>query len=161
MPILHYKLTSNNETINLPSEIHSQSFLLRRIMVQMVPLTGTNVTLNNGGCVCQPTHLSGLEIISGNSSNSNDILVAYDENIATHNIYYDMEFDSESVPRGFQVKTFKFNYNQSLGIAGYDPLAKFITKPTPAVPSPARVDGEIISVDLFFQFSSLYNYESY
>ena len=323
MPILHYKLTSNNETINLPSEIHSQSFMLRRVMVQQVPIstiptnvlktqvqirgatlgsntiatmdfpagsfpnviagmtilgqglsatpgtpttvvavtrsptvtqiqftpppisalnftanqysfnatgknymvlensfgisdgdlvTGLNIppntfvtqinppipypgiapnttttfvllsqnsvgalsngvngytftsptgSLNGGGVVCQPSHLSGLEIISGNSSNSNDILVAYDENIASHNIYYDMEFDSESVPRGFQVQTFKFNYNQSLQIQGYDPLAKFVAKPTALNPNPIQNPGEIISIDLFFQFASLYNYESY
>ena len=320
MPILHYKLTSNNETIDLPSEIHSQSFMLRRIMVQQVPITpnpitvlktqveirgpsavsapntnlinfapgsfpnviigmtiigsglapnttvtnivrnvvtqitlstaatgtilftpnvysfnaigvnymimensagistgaivtGLNIpantfvtqidtpisypgvapntsttflllsntttgalsnavngysftsppasTINGGGFVCQPSHLSGLEIISGNSSNSNDILVAYDETIASHNIYYDMEFDSESVPRGFQVKTFKFNYNQSLQIQGYDPLAKFVTPPSALNPTPYQNPGEIISIDLFFQFASLYNYESY
>jgi len=324
MPILHYKLTSNNDTINLPSEIHSQSFMLRRVMVQQVPIsnlptnilktnvqirgptclsnttatmdfppgsfpnviagmtilgqglssspatpttvvtvtrnafvtqiqftpppigplnftanqysfnaTGTNYmvlenafglsdgalvtglnippntfitqidppipypgvppntsttfvllsqntlgalstgandyafvvpptgSINGGGVVCQPSHLSGLEIISGNSSNSNDILVAYDENIASHNIYYDMEFDSESVPRGFQVQTFKFNYNQSLQIQGYDPLAKFVAKPTALNPNPIQNPGEIISIDLFFQFASLYNYEAY
>ena len=320
MPILHYKLTSNNATINLPSEIHSQSFLLRRTMVQQVPLqdnfnipetnvvirgpeavssagptniqfasgslpnvlvgmtiigpnvpnnttvtgvadngiiqeiiisansapivftpnqyqfqavslnymilsgngkglkagmpvaglnipasttittvdtsiiyqgvTGTEQTtrvilsqntsgvlsnivdaysfllqnpqsINGGGVVCQPSHLSGLEIISGNGSNSNDILIAYNELISTHNIFYDMEFESESVPRGFQVKTFKFNYNLGLKVQGFEPLATFVDQPTALNPNPTRIPGEIISIDLFFQFSSLYNYESY
>jgi len=147
MPILHYKLKSNDENVNLNNEIHAQSFILRRIMIQQIPITGGN-TVNNGGLCCSPSHMSGLELVSGDNSNSNDILIAYDENIGSHSIFYDQEFDSETVPRSFNVKTFKFDKSS---------LAEFV----PEGADPSTHPGKIISVDLFFQFASLYNYEQY
>ena len=155
MAILHYKITSADQNIQLSTDIHAQSFLLRRVIVQQVPLRKLSqaavagastaevytASVNKGGVVIQPSHLSGLEIVSGNLSNSNDIIVAYDEEVASHSIFYDMEFESETVPRAFNVKVKKFDKSAD---------AVFGTQ-----------EGQITSIDLFFQFNSLFNYEGY
>lgn len=147
MAILHYKITQADQNIELPTDIHAQSFILRRIIVQSMPPSSVGMlnSTNKGGVIVQPSHLSGLEIISGDDSNSNDIVVAYDETVATHSIFMDMQFDSETVPRGFNVKVQKFDKN---GLAGFSPID-------------APVQGTVHSIDVFFEFSSLFNYEGY
>ena len=52
-----------------------------------------------------------------------------------------MEFESETVPRAFNVKVKKFDKSEA---------AVFGT-----------AEGQITSIDLFFQFNSLFNYEGY
>tara|TARA_R110002167_G_scaffold33871_1_gene108406 strand:+ start:181 stop:615 length:435 start_codon:yes stop_codon:yes gene_type:complete len=144
MPLLHYRLTQNNQNITINAQIHAQSFILRRIIVQQVAL-GAAASVNDGGVIINPSHLSGLEIVSGSQSNNNDIIVGYDELIATHSQFYSQEFDSESIPQAFNVQTHKFGGN-----TGDDSLAVFGTDP-----------GNITSIDVFFEFQSLFNYEGY
>jgi len=168
MAIFHYKLLNENQNIDITSEIHAQSFMVRRIIVQIVPDPGTNPTtsLNKGGVVVVPSHLSGLEIVSGNLSNSNEIMIAYNEHQTTSSIYYDMEFESENIPRSFNVKTYKFDSRVPAVFAPRN-SSKPITATQPSdnlgsvILSPAPPPGSIISIDLFFQFESLFNYESY
>ena len=142
--LLHYRLTQNNQNIVINSQIHAQSFILRRIIVQQVPLAAAT-SVNNGGVVINPSHLSGLEIVSGSNSNNNDIIVGYDELIGTHSQFYSQEFESETIPQAFNVRTHKFGGN-----TGGDSLAVCGTNP-----------GEITSIDVFFEFASLFEYEGY
>ena len=154
MAILHYRLTEKNQSIEIPSTIHAQSFIFRRAVVRMVPLTaGATSTILKGGVIFSPSHFSGFEISSGTSIDSttnkpiinnlgfNDILLGLDEYKPINNIYYDMEFQSEDINRGFTVSTRNFD-REDVNIFGTNA-------------------GQVKSIDIYFQFSSLYKYEGY
>lgn len=153
MAILHYRLTEDNQSIILPKDIHSQSFIFRRAVIRSVPLGSSTSTLK-GGVIVEPSHFSGFEVVSGvsvdgstnkpitNNLVSNDILLAIDESTSINNIYFDMEFESEDIPQAFTVKTFNFDRE----------------KPTAGVFGTSA--GQITSIDIYFQFNSLYDYNT-
>ena len=140
MAILHYQITENQQDIQINAGIHSQNFIFRRAIVKMNPLAGTT-SINGGGIIVQPSHFSGMEIVTDTKTESNDLLLGLDEDKMINNIYYDMEFDSEDISEAFTVKVLKFNRE--------DGLAEF-----------GAGAGKIRSIDLYFQFSSLYNYDT-
>lgn len=153
MAILHYRITEDEQSITIPNTIHAQSFIFRRAIVRMVPLAGGTDVLK-GGIVISPSHFSGFEISSGTSTDSttskpilnnlgaNDILVGLDQEKNINNIYFDMEFESENINQGFTVKVRNFDKDNSASLFGTSP-------------------GQLTSVDVYFQFASLFNYESY
>jgi hypothetical protein len=153
MAILHYRITEAEQSINIPNTIHAQSFIFRRAVVRMIPLgTGATSTNCKGGIVVSPSHFSGFEISSATSLSSttgkpisnnlgaNDILIGLDEYKPINNIYFDMEFESEDINQGFTVKVSNFDRQP-------------VTFGTTA--------GQITSIDLYFQFASLYDYKTY
>lgn len=151
MAILHYRITQANQNIVINQEVVAQSFILRRAVIKKhaspAATSPPYVNINGGGVIVNPSHLSGFEIVSGESSSSNDIVLGYNTDVQMTNTYYDMEFDSETIPRGFTVQCFNFDKSAP---------ATFLPAGAPDV-----VGGEIISIDLFFQFSSLFDYEGY
>ena len=153
MAILHYRLTQAEQSVNIPNTIHAQSFIFRRAVVRMVPLVSPATSTNcKGGIVISPSHFSGFEISSGtsidgttgkpitNNLGANDILVGLDEYKPINNTYFDMEFESEDVNQGFTVKVTNFDKGA-------------VTFGTGA--------GQLTSIDLYFQFASLYDYKTY
>jgi hypothetical protein len=153
MAILHYRITEAEQSINIPNTIHAQSFIFRRAVVRMIPLTPNSTSTNcKGGIVVTPSHFSGFEISSGTSVSSttgkpisnnlgaNDLLIGLDEYKPINNIYFDMEFESEDINQGFTVRTTNFDRQP-------------VTFGTSA--------GQISSIDLYFQFASLYDYKTY
>lgn len=153
MAILHYRITEKNQSINIPNTIHAQSFIFRRAVVRMVPLVAPATSTNlKGGIVVTPSHFSGFEISSGTSLDSktskpitnnlgaNDILIGIDEYKPINNIYFDMEFESEDINQGFTVSVTNFDKQP-------------VTFGTGA--------GELTSIDVYFQFASLYDYKTY
>jgi hypothetical protein len=153
MAILHYRITEAEQSINIPKTIHAQSFIFRRAIVRMVPLVAPATSTNcKGGLVVSPSHFSGFEISSGttissttakpitNNLGANDILIGLDEYKPINNVYFDMEFESEDVNQGFTVKITNFDKQ---------PI-KFGTQA-----------GELTSIDMYFQFASLYDYKTY
>jgi len=155
MAILHFRLTQRNQSINIPKTIHAQSFIFRRAVVRMKTLTaGTASTVLKGGLIVSPSHFNGFEISSGvtidnatnkpitNNLGANDILIGLNEYEAINNIYFDMEFESEDINAGFTVDCLNFDRDQSVDIFG-------------------TTEGKIISIDVYFQFASLYDYQTY
>lgn len=153
MAILHYRITEAEQSINIPNTIHAQSFIFRRAVVRMTPLAAGSTSTNcKGGVVITISHLSGFEISSGTSISSttgkpitnnlgaNDILIGLDEFKPINNIYFDMEFESEDINQGFQVKVSNFDRGPVVFGTGA---------------------GQITSIDLYFQFASLYDYKTY
>lgn len=153
MAILHYRITQASQSITIPNTIHAQSFIFRRAVVRMKPLAVGAVSTNcKGGLVISPSHFSGFEIASGtsldnttnkpitNNLGANDILIGLDEYKDINNIYFDMEFESEDINQGFTVKVSNFDKEP-------------VTFGTGA--------GEIISIDVYFQFASLYDYRTF
>jgi hypothetical protein len=139
MAILHYQLKKANEDVQINTGIHSQNFIFRRAIIKSIPL-GAAASVNGGGVIVQPSHFSGMEIVTSTTTESNDILLGINELVAINNIYYDMEFDSENINEAFNVRTLKYDRSGP---------AVFGTNP-----------GDIVSIDIYFQFSSLYNYDS-
>ena len=155
MAILHYRITEDEQSITIPNTIHAQSFIFRRAIVRMVPLAaGAADVLLKGGIVISPSHFSGFEISSGTSTDSttskpilnnlgaNDLLVGLDVEKAINNIYFDMEFESENINQGFTVKVRNFDKDNTDSLFGGDA-------------------GQLTSIDVYFQFASLFNYDSY
>ena len=153
MAILHYRITQPEQSINIPNTIHAQSFIFRRAVVRMVPLaTGSTSTNCKGGVVITPSHFSGFEISSGttidgntgkaitNNLGANDLLIGLDEFKPINNIYFDMEFESEDINQGFTVKVSNFDKQAVVFGTGA---------------------GELSSIDIYFQFASLYDYKTY
>ncbi len=153
MAILHYRITAANQSINIPNTIHSQSFIFRRAIVRIVPLaSGASSTNMKGGLIVTPSHFSGFEISSGtsidpstgkpitNNLGNNDVLLAIDEYKPINNIYYDMEFESEDINQGFTVKVTNFDKEPVIFGTGA---------------------GQVTSIDIYFQFTSLYEYRTY
>jgi len=153
MPICHYRLTADNQRIQIPNTIHGQRFTFRRAVVRMVPLAaGTPSTNLKGGVIVSPSHFSGFEIVSGttidnttdkpitNNLGANDILIGVDEYRPITTEYYSMGFDSETVNQGFTVKVFNFDREK-------------VTFGTQA--------GQLTSIDIYFEFASLYDYQTY
>ena len=153
MAILHYRLTEAEQSVNIPNTIHAQSFIFRRAVVRMVPLTANSTSTNcKGGIVISPSHFSGFEISSGTSISSttgkpitnnlgaNDILIGLDEFKPINNIYFDMEFESEDVNQAFTVRV--SNFDKQPVVFG-------------------NSAGQLTSIDVYFQFASLYDYKTY
>lgn len=168
MAILHYRVKRADDSIVLNNSIDSQSFIFRRAIVKLYRVAGnpptaipTGTDLNNGGVVVKPSHFSGFEIVSDQNQGLNDIMLAFEGDKPIHNIYYDMEFDSEAIQRGFTVKV----HQLTEGTNGVKVDAVFAPRDTDGniitTGANQAVAGQIEFIDLFFQFESLYNYKSY
>jgi len=153
MPVLHYRLNQNNQRIQIPNTVHAQRFTFRRAVVRMIPLAANTPSTNlKGGLIVNASHFSGFEFVSGtsidnttdkpitNNLGANDILIAVDEYKPITNEYYSMSFDSETVNQGFTVQIYNMDREK-------------VTFGTGA--------GELTSIDIYFEFSSLYDYQTY
>ena len=163
MAILHYRITKANQSVNLNNHIHSQAFTFKRATVVMNPQSvvsestppvspATKTTINQvdtlpilkGGIIVNPSYLSGFEIISGDNTSQNDIVIGLDSTKHVTDTYYDMNFDSEDVPEAFTVTTFNFDKSDQVTFA---PLG--------------GAEGTIVSIDLFFEFQSVGELDGY
>ena len=168
MAILHYRIKSANDNIVLNNSIDAQSFIFRRAIVKLYRIPNAvpnppnaipaNTDLNGGGVVIRPSHFSGFEIVSSQNQGLNDIMLAFEGDKPIHNIYYDMEFDSEAIQRGFTVKV----HQLTEGANGTRLDAQFTPRDNNGNINIANaLAGQIEFIDVFFQFESLYNYKSY
>ena len=132
MPVLHFRITSADENIDITRQIHSQNFTFVRSIVQSVAATG-GAKPNGGGLNVFCDFLQGYEITS--NVDANRLMIPMDESKDMNETRYVQNFNAEDVRNRFQVKVFKFD--------GSAP-ATFGTSP-----------GNITSVDLFFEFTEL------
>jgi len=132
MPVLHFRITSADENIDITRQIHSQNFTFVRSIVQSVAATG-GAKPNGGGLNVFCHFLQGYEITS--NVDANRLMIPMDESKDMNESRYVQNFNAEDVRNRFQVKVFTFD--------GSAP-ATFGTAP-----------GNITSVDLFFEFTEL------
>ena len=175
MAILHYKVIRQEDSIKLNRYIHSQQFTLKKLIVVLCkeetgalkipnpvstafPNYLENTTCPNQGLLdIQPSYLSGLEIISGDLTSSNSILVSLQMNkISTDTGLIDWNFDSEDVPEAFQVKTLRPNGDKAI-------FFEDIKDDKNADGTPKIIDlaGVIKSIDMFFEFQSLSRFDGF
>ena len=112
------------------------------------PQTSTIVQpepINRGGVVVQASYLTGFEIVSGNNTSQDDIVIAMDETRYVNDVRFDMSFDSEMVDEAFTVRTWNYDKTE---------LVTFGEIGTGA-------QGTIISIDMYFEFESVLAGEAY
>jgi hypothetical protein len=132
MPVLHFRITSAEENIDITRQIHSQNFTFVRSIVQSVAATG-GAKPNGGGLNVYCEFLQGYEITS--NVEANRLMIPMDESKDMNEASYVQNVNAEDVRNRVQVKVYKFDGSG---------LATFGTQP-----------GNITSVDLFFEFTEL------
>lgn len=137
MPILHFRITKPNETINITRPLHSQDFTFRRAVV--VKHDNTDMTNNfKGGITVQCSFLQGDEFVS--NINTNQVLVPFEFANTVNDVRFEFPLASEDIRSAFNVEV--YNYDRSHPV-------EFV----PATGTPPT--GAIKFIDMYFSFTSL------
>ena len=138
MPILHLRLTEANQNIVISKELKAQQLTLVRATITKDTAAGAT---NDGALFYQLDFFSGFEYIS--NLNDNYLMSPIDDTLAFQTYQLSQSFFSEDVKNAFNVKVRKYNgtnYSDVLFGSG---------------------NGHIKTIDLFFQVSSLTDFQSY
>ena len=135
MPILHFRLKSNDESINIGRPLHAQQFTLRRAVVV---LQSTGATSFDGGVRVDVSFFNGFEILSNEVQNL--LYIPFDTTATVIDKRFEFSFNAEDVQDAFQVRTRNMGSNAA---ADFDSATG------------------IKYIDLFFEFTELYNYLQY
>jgi hypothetical protein len=141
MPLLHFRISKPSEIINLDRALHGQNFTFKRAIVVKDP----NSTIKYGGGVTvQLDFLSGgLEIMS--NLNDNELNIPFTDNSSVADVRYNINFASEDINRSFKVSV--LNYDKS--------------NTTPLLFDKNGTGGELFYIDMYFEFSELFDYNRY
>ena len=132
MPVLHFRITSNRENIDISRQIHSQNFTWVRAIVQSVP-AAAGTKPNGGGLNIDCGFMQGYEVTS--NVNANRLIIGLDEEQSMNDRRFEQNFNAEDVKNRFEVEVYNF------------------TGTGPAVFGTGA--GELTSIDLFFEFTEL------
>ena len=153
MPVLHIRITKENDYINLSRSLHAQSFVFKRAVVVMNPSTTAGTIQNlDGGVTIQLSFFTGFELLSNLSSNNiylpfspPKIDTVDPPNTGNYDIFdirYDLQFDAEDVKNSFNAKVFHYDSGSEQ-------------------PSFGTSAGTIKYIDLYFEFDNLFNTNNY
>ena len=145
MPILHIRITEANQIIKLDRGIHSQNMTLKKVVIiKNEDQTGTPLYDYKGGITVSLDFLKGgLEMAS--NTNVDEISFPLNQAIKVTEIDYDLNFDSEDIDQNFQVSV--FNYDK--------------TSSQPIFDTTGATANALMFVDLYFDYSSLFDYNQY
>ena len=138
MPILHLRLTEANQNIVISKELKAQQLTLVRATITKDITAGAT---NAGSLFYELDFFSGFEYIS--NLNDNYLVSPIDDSLAFQTYQLSQSFFSEDVKTAFNVKVRKYdgtNYSPVLFTTG---------------------NGHIKHIDLFFQVSSLTDFQTY
>ena len=142
-PILHLRISSNDQNIDLPKELLAQKLTFIRANIYKDTTNGADY---QGSVFVDLDFFNGFEVNSNLSDNFLIVPIKKAEEIQTYQ--FEQEFNAEAVKQSFNCKVFY-----------YDPTSgSFIKAPFKEGTS---VAGRIIHMDLFFQVASLWDYTSY
>ena len=139
MPVLHFRITNNNEIINIDRDIHGQNFTFKRAVVVK---DATASTAYKGGVSVKLDFLSsGVEILS--NTNNDIVYLPFNDTNTVSDIRYDLNFSSEVVRRSFKTSVYS-----------YDRISQpsFDTTGT---------TGELFYIDLYFEFQQITDFDEY
>jgi hypothetical protein len=140
MPVLHFRISSAQENIKLSRSLHAQNFTLRRaVVVKDASIPNPTDIPYDGGCCVEVSFFTGFEVLS--NMNSNDILIPFDSTKEMNDPRFTLNFSSEEIRPSFSVSVFTYTKEHKC--------------PFGAGP------GEIKFIDLFFEFSELFDYNTY
>ena len=140
MGLLHIRIKQADEIINLDRGLHSQNFTLKKAVV--VKGNSATTEYKGGATVTLDFFNGGLQIMS--NVVDNDLIIPFNDQSSVTDIRYDINLSSENITRSFRVnvqnfdKTFIPTFNQA-----------------------AQAAGELAYIDLFFEFTELYDYDRY
>jgi len=137
MPVLHLRLTSNNQTINLPKPIHAQN--IQFIRGTIIKDTTSGTTYDGCAMVNLDNLFNGYEIIS--NTNLNSLMLPFSDSQDVTTIQFIQDYDAEEIKQSFKVKVFKYDG-------------------TTALPMGSGA-GQVKSIDLYFNLSETYDYSGY
>ena len=138
MPILHLRINEANQNIVISKELKAQQLTLVRATITKDTTAGA---VNAGALFFEMEFFSGFEYIS--NLNDNYLVSPIDDSQAFQTYQLSQSFFSEDVKTAFNVKIRKYdgtNYSPVLFGSG---------------------NGHIKIIDLFFQVSSLEDFQSY
>lgn len=157
MGVLHFRIKSNDENINMSRTLHAQNLTLRRAVVTRNLSIRSNppaVAFDNlnpeytvdykGGVICDINFFRGFEILSNFSSN--DLLIPFSNHETNVDQRFEQNFASEDISLSFRVRTFDFKRENTV---------KFQDSTSPTE------DGAIAYIDLFFEFDEIHDYNTY
>jgi len=140
MPILHIRITDNNQIIKLAKGIHAQQMTLKRCVVVKLE-RGTSTYLYKGGVTLGLDFFrGGIEIAS--NINNDEISIPFKDNDTVVDTRWNLNFNSEDINQAFQTSVTKYD---KTGVA----------------PVFGTGDNELQSIDLYFEYAQLYQYNSY
>tara|TARA_R100001244_G_scaffold116552_1_gene86645 strand:- start:2763 stop:3254 length:492 start_codon:yes stop_codon:yes gene_type:complete len=163
MPLLHFRITSKDQPINLSRTLHAQNLTLRRAIITktkslytVASAPSADTCCDNaipawtpdykGGVIVDCSFLRGYEIMSNFSSN--DILLPFSNGDTNINTQFELDIASEDIALSFNVKTYDFDRKDTILFVGEGSTV-------------ATTPGAIKSIDLIFQYDQLYNYNTY
>lgn len=135
MPILHFRVTSNDDVINIGRPLHAQQFTFKRAIVNLV---GTGATAYEGGVRVDVSFFNGYEVLSNEVQNL--LYVPFNTDTTLTDSRFEFSFNAEDVQESFRVRTRNFGDNLPASFGGTQGVK---------------------SIDLFFEFTELYNYQQY
>jgi len=145
MPILHIRISNNNENITIAKELRSQKMTLVRATIFKNSIGGGQVY--NGSLFFDLDFFNGFEYVSNLNDNFLTVPITDENNNSLQSYQMEQDFNSEDIKQSFNVKTFFIN-----GSGNYTPCPFDISGNDP---------GKIRYIDLFFQVSQLYDYSAY
>ena len=143
MPILHLRISQNDQNIDLPKELLAQKLTFIRANIYKDTNAGADY---QGSVFVDLDFFNGFEVNSNLSDNFLIVPIKKAEEIQTYQ--FEQEFNAEAVKQSFNCKVFYFDPANS----------KFILAP---FSESGSTNGRIIYMDLFFQVASLWDYTTY
>jgi len=153
MGILHIRITQANQVIKLDSGIHSQNMTLKKVVIiknksQTVVAPAVLYNYKGGVTVNIGFLAGGIEVAS--NVNSDELSFPFQQEVDVTQIDYDLNFDAEDIDQNFAVSV--FNYDKS------SPT----TQPSqPTFDSSGNTANALMYIDLYFDYSSLFDYNKY
>lgn len=139
MGLLILRITKNNENISISKEIKAQKLTLVRTSIYKDTNAGTSY---NGAVFIDLDFFNGFEVTTNLYDNL--ITLPVSDSIDLQTDQFAQEFTSEDIRPSFNVKTY---YKNNFGALTPAPMG--------------AIAGEIKFIDLYFQISSQYDYNSY
>jgi len=173
MPVLHFRITKQNQPINLSRTLHSQNLTLRRTTIvrnisipKNIPVTVGATTTQvglaptpyfvpeytdpkedmHGGIILDVSFFRGYELLSNFCSN--DLLIPFDNMQSVVDNRYQQNFNNEDISLSFNVQVYNYKRQNIL---------KFVSEEDVGENEP----GAIKYIDVFFEFDELFDYNTY
>jgi len=128
MPILHLRLTSNNQQIELPSHINAQRMILKKVAIHKNIVSASSI---GSALFIEIPFINGFELVS--NSTAKQIVVPFDESVKFNDIEFNLDLESEHISQAFQVKVHDTDLITPTVFGG---------------------DSGLNSIDLYFSFSN-------
>ena len=137
MPILHVRISKQNQNIDLSRSVHAQDFILRRVVI----VRANDSVDYAGGVAIELGFLKGVEFLSNFSENQILTIMNPAELIVGNR--YEFTLTSKNIQKSFPTRVYKYD-----GV-------------TPVVFDATGAAGKIQLIDLFFEYFERYDGDTY